>query len=205
MVTLAVLRSEKKLGAFVDQRRFWREIRRELAPKIEPLFRELFLEGSRLGSELALARKALPLDEDAVNAAADLLFATYIDDWWEQFEHTTQDMLRAALNRARLAGTGVEGVIADLEPIFGPTRAARIAATESTRLFGLGAQATYAAAGLDAWEWQTVRDARVDAVCRERQGNVYSIELPFAPRHVQCRCFPRPVVAAGGSRPRRSY
>ena len=180
-------------------KRFWSSLKKELLPELEAVFRPLFLAGAELGAAVTPVRtkEDLPLDLDAINAAADAVFATYTDDWWEQFSKSTQDQLRAAIVRARDDGTGVEGVIDDLRPIFGPNRASLIATTETTRLFGLGAQATYAAAGIEEWQWQTVRDANVCQICGPLQGTRYPIDQAFEPKHPRCRCFPRPVVPAG--------
>jgi SPP1 gp7 family putative phage head morphogenesis protein len=125
---------------------------------------------------------------------AGMIFRNYVDDWWLQLEYTTREQLRAAIMRASIDGTGVKGVIKDIEPLFGEVRAKRIGVTETTRLFGRGALATYMATAMEGWEWQTVSDGRVCPVCIGRLGHQYPIEHPFDPAHVSCRCFPLPVL-----------
>lgn len=195
---------EKALEDILIDADFWQRQRDKLLPKIERWFRELFMVGTEAGREITPVRikELLPLDPEEINRAADRLMATYTDEWWRQFETSTQDMLRRSIQRTRTTGAGIEGVIGDIEHIFGTERAFRIAATETTRLYGLGAQATYAAAGLDQWEWQTVEDGGVCSLCRELSRQRFSIGQPFAPRHTSCRCFPRPVVELPDAPPR---
>jgi hypothetical protein len=98
-----------------------------------------------------------------------------------------------AIVKARREGTGSPGVLREIEPLFSPERAARIAVTETTKLFGAGAQAVYDAQGVQFWLWSTVKDPWVCSRCAEREGHRYSVALDdFEPLHVRCRCFPRP-------------
>lgn len=182
---------------------FWAEIRERAIEIARPLFTDLFLLGAELGRSITPAKagrkELLPVDPALINRQLDLVLDEYMDDWWRGLQKTTDEGLRAAIRRASAAGTGVEGVMKDIAPLFSPGRLQRIAATESTRLLGLGAQATYAASGLEEWEWQTVRDARVDPICRELQGKRFPMETAFGPAHVSCRCYPKPVVPEGGA------
>jgi len=198
-----LLARRKALDPKAFGRDFWAQIRERALEIARPLFTDLFLLGAELGRSVtpakAGAKDLLPVDPALINRRLDAVLETYLDEWWGGLQATTDRGLRDAIRRASAAGTGVEGVIKDIEPLFAPSRLQRIASTESTRLLGLGAQATYAASGIEEWEWQTVRDARVDPICRERQGKRYSMETAFGPAHVSCRCWPKPVVPEGGA------
>ena len=200
---MVLLVRPKALDPTAFDKEFWAEIRERAVEIARPLFADLFLLGAELGRSITPAKAGrkdlLPVDPALINRQLDVVLDEYVDDWWRGLQKTTDEGLRAAIRRAATEGTGVEGVMKDIEPLFAPSRIQRIASTESTRLLGLGAQATYAASGLEEWEWQTVRDARVDPVCRELQGKRFPMETAFGPRHVNCRCFPKPVVPEGGA------
>ena len=203
---MVLLGRPKALDSGAFDKDFWAEIRERALEIARPLFTDLFLLGADLGRFITPAKagrkELLPVDPALINRQLDLVLDEYIDDWWRGLQKTTEEGLRAAIRRASAAGTGVEGVMRDIEPLFAPSRVQRIASTESTRLLGLGAQATYKASGIEEWEWQTVRDARVDPICRELQGKRFPIETAFAPAHVSCRCYVKPVVPEGGVPPR---
>lgn len=131
-----------------------------------------------------------------MDAAADRFIAGYFDDWWRQLTETTQTRLRSAIELARTSGIQPKEVAALVEDLFGRTRAELISTTEVTRLVGGGMQASYEAAGLNAWAWQTVHDSRVCPRCSPLNGKVFPIAIQFEPIHPVCRCFPRPVVPA---------
>jgi SPP1 gp7 family putative phage head morphogenesis protein len=131
-------------------------------------------------------------DPDALETIAGDIFRTYMDGWWSQLERTTREGLRTAIEQAALDGTGTPGVIAAIEPLFGERRAQLIGVTETTRLFGRGAQATFRAAGLRTWVWQTDEDDNVCPECDELDGQEFSMEEEFDPAHPGCRCFPLP-------------
>ena len=185
---------------------FWAEHKRLMLEVMEPKMRDIFDQGIAMaktfnvpGYKPSNVRDFLdPLPGEIDDWAAHV-FRNYVDDWWLQLEHTTREALRAALQRSALEGTGVQGVIRDIEPLFGRVRAERIGVTETTRLFGLGAQATYQATQMEGWEWQTVSDGRVCPICIGRAGKQYPITLNFAPAHVSCRCFPQPVLRLAAS------
>lgn len=138
-------------------------------------------------------RTMLPFDFEAIRTASEATIEAYLDTWWSQLERSTRDSLRRTIQRAAAEGWTIEQVMADVEPLFGPARAQRIAVSESTNLLGRGAQATYEAAGFDSWEWRSVRDAVVDATCAELDGRTFSKSVPFQRAHVNCRCWPVPA------------
>jgi SPP1 gp7 family putative phage head morphogenesis protein len=190
----------------------WAELQRIWESTVEPAARELFDQGIEAAKHIkprrrrrtgirgiidrAFGHKAtdfLDPDPDALETVAGDIFKTYMDQWWNQLERTTREGLRSAIEQAALDGSGTPGVIAAIEPLFGAARARLIGVTETTRLFGRGAQATFRASGLRTWVWQTDEDDRVCPECDELDGQEFPMEEEFDPAHPDCRCFPLPV------------
>lgn len=189
------------MSAILNDEEFWERVRGELMKVVGPILMEAFLEGSELATHATprkqkeRTKQELPLDPDAVQRAADDIMRTYQNEFWTRINQTQRDALRAAIARASDAGTGLEGVIGEIEPLFGPERARSWAITETTNMIGEGARATYSAAGMWGWEWKTVGDARVDYRCESKSGDQYPISVPFRAEHPGCRCWPDPVLA----------
>lgn len=194
---------EREITDILDDYDFWAEQKRRMVGAVEDQMRAVFFEGVAIAKTFDVpgyvARKDFldPVSSE-IDDFASHVFRNYVDDWWLRLEYTTREQLRAAILRSSIQGTGVEGVIRDIEPLFGEMRARRIGVTETTRLFGRGAQATYMATQMEGWEWMTVSDGRVCPVCIGRLRNQYPIEHPFDPAHVSCRCFPLPVLRLRG-------
>lgn len=188
---------EKALEGILVDDAFWAEFRRRLGKVAAPIFLTVYTGGIEAGQHIRpLREKAegapvyLDIDIAVVNAAADDYIRNYMFTWLAQVEESTKNQLREAITIMRRDGLGIEYVIAKADALFGTERAQSIAVTETTRLFGQGAQAAYRAAGLEQWSWQTVRDSFVDSSCSERQGEMYPIGETFEPLHPRC-------VAAG--------
>lgn len=193
----------KALESILDDADFWSRQRRRMLRAVRGQMWSIFLQGSKFargldveGYEPAAFGRRDFLDPDPAELTNEMgqVFRNYLDDWWSGIEATTREQMRGAIIRSYQDGTGVAQVIRDIEPLFGPERARRIGVTETTRLFGRGAQATYRASGLLEWQWMTVEDARVCPICDALSGNVYPLDLDFDPAHVSCRCFPSPVA-----------
>lgn len=196
----------KDLLTVPEDDNFWEEQREAFFQVVSPMLTEIFLAGAEsamfvkpvrakmMGDKAEAAEQFLSVSIDDINTAAQRAVSQFSNVWWQQLETTTREGLRAAIQSNLLTGEGVEQTLKDIQPLFGPTRARAVAVTETTRLFGEGAQATYKLAGLEQWEWQTVSDSGVDAECAGRQGQKYDMDTAFQPAHVNCRCFPRPVV-----------
>lgn len=192
----------------------WRELRGIILPRVVPLFQQAFLVGAELGArQKPVTTEApsdaewlegirdidpreqtpVPYDFEGINAASQEVIAGYTDSWWEQFEAGTQRQMRTIIANAERFGFTIDQVILQMEPLFGPVRAQRIAVSEITNLLGMGAQETYRRAGYGQWIWRTVRDSRVDPICRARDRRRFPISTPFRRAHVNCRCWPVPA------------
>lgn len=198
----------RELEDILTDHDFWKEQKALVLGRMEPLMRKVFDEGIEFaktidlergigkredGDEAAAGGSLAALDAATIEDAAAQIFRTYVDDWWLGLERTTQARLRDAITLSSQNGTGTPGVIKAIAPLFGDARAKRIGVTETTRLFGRGAQALYQAAGLSHWVWHDVEDDRVCPICDELNGNVYPINHPFDPAHTSCRCFAGPA------------
>lgn len=85
--------------------------------------------------------------------------------------------------------------------INNPTRAAMIAATESTRAYAVGQQMAWDEAGFIKYNrWQTASDELVCPVCAPLDGQIAELGALFGsgvshpPAHVNCRCWLTPVT-----------
>lgn len=188
---------------------FWSAFRVDVAEAVTPLFLSIFAAGWHAGMELTAAKgKALPdilgvspddmLNPDFISEYAEMAILDYVPEFVNSFSKTTYDTVRGAVSKARLNGTGVESVIRTLTPLFGPQRAELVGVTETTRLFGLGSQASYKAQGINGWKWMAVNDPWVDAICAglmaDSESNPFPIDKLFIPAHPRCRCFPAPAL-----------
>lgn len=192
---------------------FWAEQRDIILAAVQPMMLEAFLTGAALAAEEIRRRprskqrsilrrlwKAIrQKDEEDVYPWGDLsliaeeFVASYSSAWWDDLLPRIRDELRAAILDAQTLGISVDDVAKRLEPIFGKTRAQRIAQTEITNVMGQGASAEYAASGFTEWSWRTVEDGRVCPICTSLAASgPYTISTTFMAAHVGCRCWPVP-------------
>lgn len=121
-----------------------------------------------------------------------------VNEWWSNIENSAQKQLAALLGPAHHpeGAFNVAEVIDGVTALFGPERAERIAVTETTRVMGQAAIATYELLGVDEWEWRTAEDGRVCPECEDmRDGGPYWVTDVFEPAHPRCRCWPVPLPA----------
>lgn len=185
---------------------FWEAYRKELAKQVTSILFEPFLAGFVAGSRIKPKEKAVPATDDVPDwispddlaKLAEEVIATYVPEFTKNISDTTYNQIRDSVTKARQNGTGVESVLRDIQGLFSRSRAEMIAITETTRLFGLGAQASYRAQGFNAWVWMNVEDPWVCAICdglaADSETNPFPIDKLFSPGHPRCRCFPSPVI-----------
>ena len=178
----------------------WADMRAVVTPIVEPILREAYALGAELAALQPSARPRIvtaqrDYEPEVIDALAQSTARAQIEDWWGQFTSTTQREMQRQILRARAEGRGTQWLMEQLEPMFGATRALRIATTEITRLMGAGAQATYRQMGYPGWEWRTVRDKAVCSTCHALNNVQYPQAVPFQPAHVGCRCWPVPVTS----------
>lgn len=188
------------LDAILIDHHFWAEQKIQTMKRMRPVMKRIFDEGVRVAKTIEVPghkgrKDFLDPDPEGLENAAGQVFEGYMDNWWAGLEANTRDGLRKAITKASQDGKGVRQVIRDIKPLFGAQRAKLIGVTETTRLFGQGAQATYRASGIEEWIWRNVQDDRVCPICDGLAGSRFSVDVPFHPAHPGCRCFPAPAAA----------
>ena len=125
----------------------------------------------------------------------------YTDDILEQLAQVTARGVGQSIGRWLENGEPLQALIDDLQPFFGPERAARIAATEVTRAVAEGSEVAHRESGVvQEQEWASSMDERVCPICsgltgkRRKFGEPFSIGIAKPPAHVNCRCWLRPVI-----------
>ena len=140
---------------------------------------------------------------DLVNTAVLAWVKAYTQTVVEQITKTTAEGLAEALAAWIEQGAPLDDLVKSLEPIFGETRAERIAATETTRAYASGNQIAWKAGGVEMVRWMTVVDELVCLeICEPLHETIAGIEDGFdypdgpgmPPGHVNCRCYIQPVV-----------
>lgn len=187
----------------VDEQ-FWRDYEDALRLALAPRLLNVFMAGAYAAAQIKPRRKAQPLPSDLpaaltqeqLQAIAEGAVTSYVTPFLQDVTRTTRDAVGKAVVAARRDGTGVEGVFQSIRPYFDTKRADMIAITETTRLFGRGAQAVYRAQGYGGWEWRSAMDPWVDTGCQSRNGQEYAADVDFEPLHPRCRCWPAPLYDA---------
>ena len=191
---------------------FWARQDREVWRAVSPVVQEVAGEQS-----MALAARSGTLaDWRAVNTGMiDWVETSYISGGFEGGIPGINDTARTQIGklvndwqRGELeVGTRAEGLphlIAALEQhdAFSPARAARIAVTETTRIFAEGERAAALANEDVEWlEWQASEDELVCEVCGPLNGQRIRKEQAtfpggyFPPAHVSCRCMATGLTA----------
>jgi SPP1 gp7 family putative phage head morphogenesis protein len=125
----------------------------------------------------------------------------YTDQVLEQIAQVTARGVGQSIGRWLENGEPLQSLIDDLQPYFGPDRAARIAATEITRAMAEGSEAAYKESGVvQEQEWASSMDERVCPICsgltgkRRKFGEPFSLGIAKPPAHVNCRCWTLPVI-----------
>lgn len=185
----------------LDDRTFWTEFETGLIRDIVPMFLEIFVAGAIAGTKVR--EKAFPSDlpeplsYEELAELAEQAILDYVPEFTKNISATTYSQVRESVLKARESGGGVEQVLRDISPLFSRGRAETIAITETTRLFGVGAQASYRLQGFNGWQWHSVNDPWVDPVCAGLNDEKFPMDELFSPAHPRCRCFPSPVHIDG--------
>lgn len=173
---------------------FWEEFRSQVVLVGMDAARNGALAAAEFNLELGL-----PVDMDFVNEGVLEFSRRYSNEWWQQLSQATRSNLNKAIVAWQESGLGRRGLPSlteAIEPMFGRTRAKLIAANETTRIFDEGNLLAHKSAGIETEEWQTVRDARVDDICRPLNGQRFPIDSgprPVTGTHIGCRCARLPV------------
>lgn len=191
--------ASKAIEDIIDDAAFWDDVQNQLAQRMANMNARAILMGLE-----AAAGVGVIVDFDAVHAQVLEVSRNTSSIWWGRMTETTREALRQALITWTETGVvtpeqqrrGLRTLIEGLEPLFGRTRAERIATTETTRLFAEGNR--LAADGDDSvggLQWQTGRaEQQVCGVCWPRNGKIYPKgAAPDCPAHPNCYCSLQPA------------
>jgi SPP1 gp7 family putative phage head morphogenesis protein len=177
----------------VDHEGFWASVYKKLRPRILRLFSTIYAGGAAFAYEVVRRQRRQGDKQDEIDTLGRTVAPEVVaaaDAWWQQFATSTRRQIIESFRQAEVTGEQPRETARRLAALFSPQRAEVIAVTESSRLFGAGALATYRNLGYWQWEWTTVEDAAVEGVCSSLNGSRYPVETPFHPAHPGCRCFP---------------
>jgi SPP1 gp7 family putative phage head morphogenesis protein len=110
---------------------------------------------------------------------------------------TTRVLTQKTLSSWIQSGQPIDTLEQQISGIFGASRAAAIAATETTRAFAEGnAQAWQSTGFVSSVRFNTVEDDKVCPYCSPLDGQEFDVDDygHKPPIHVNCRCFNTPVV-----------
>lgn len=204
------VRQQARVRGLLYDQPFWDAIKKRAIARATPVFHELYMGGVQAALRIAKHRGHKALGEKADPAPLSPLaqqiaqrsaveVGRLASEWWMQIEQTTRtqfaDLLDLSMDDQ---GTLDVGAVMDgVDDIFDTDRADMIAVTETTRVMGQAAMATYEMLGAQDWEWRTAED---DIVCDICQGMAddgpYTMEGDdFEPAHPRCRCWPVPLAS----------
>ena len=177
---------------------FWAAFKDDALETMLPMVRDFANEAAAFNLDLGIS-----VDMNLVNRQVLDFSRSYATAWWDEIEVATRDGLRSSIVSWQEGGLGRRGLpdlTRSLEPLFGEVRAKRIAVTEITQIFDEGNRLAHNSAGIEIEEWQTVRDPRVDDICRALDKQRFPTNggpRPVRDTHIGCRCARLPVSASG--------
>lgn len=136
------------------------------------------------------------VDFDTLNTNALRLAQEYRYDLIKGINETTRKQVQEATANWVKSGDPLNVLETQLTPIFGETRAAQIAATETTRVFADGNITAWENSGfVHQWQWMTDKQD-VCPICASLDGEVFDVADIDArpPAHPNCHCYPQPIV-----------
>jgi len=153
---------------------------------------DLLTDGALQAEAFGLAMDFTQVDDTVVAFARQ-----YTSETWDALGASTRERMRRDIVSSVEKGESREQLEERLSRYFDRKRAETIASTEVTRLFAEGNRIGYDIAGVRLVEWRTVRDMRVEDICRGldrlRQPVDNMVRVP--PAHTRCRCYLAPVAA----------
>lgn len=181
----------------INTQSFWDELDGDMWDAVSLLVIEIVLLGIT-NAIAALPPAAQPfVNFDNLYSKVLEFSRTYRFEWIRGITDTTRAKTLKAITDWIRSGSPIDTLVKALEPLFGESRARRIAITEVTRLFARGNQLAWEETGfVNAVKWNTAEDEKVCPICRPLDGTLIGIDDIDAhpPAHVNCRCWIQPVV-----------
>lgn len=202
----------------IEDPRFWSQFDRELYSNTARVLLSIFLAGGKVGASQLPQRVQVLLNWDVFNRAASDYLNLYRLNTVPNISNTARKVTIKTIQDWIESGEKLDMLIDRLTPLFGASRAERIAVTEVTRTYASGNIAAWKSTGLVTRKvWRTANDELVCPVCGPLNGKTVSIdgnfmldlnELPQElaqqmgeefifyqpPAHPRCRCWISPEV-----------
>lgn len=178
---------------------WWDEEEAALYEALLPLVLAALWAGMEGGTEALPANMQNLVNVNHLNQAAIDFAKEYRYTFIRDITETTRTQVQDVMANWIASGQSMDVLEAQLATIFGESRAARIAATETTRAFSQGNMDAWESTGfISSGEWMTAQDERVCPICASHEGEHVGIgDIDAAPpnsSHPGCRCWLQPVV-----------
>lgn len=177
---------------------FWDEEESALWEDLAEIIIGALLAGVEGGAQLLPANARVLVDFDMVNTSVINYAKTYRYELIKGITDTTRKQVQQLVSDWAGSGAPLGVLETQLGPIFGDSRAERIASTEATRIFSEGNREAFESTGMvDEVEIQTAEDDIVCEICGPLAGTHIGVEDhdAFPPFHVSCRCWTIPVLS----------
>jgi len=148
----------------------------------------------KYGIEIVIPSTLSVIDEDTVNQLKNLQL-----DLIKGLSEEVKKKLAFQIREGLLRGETIRELTKRVQEVTDKTKyeAERIARTEATRVFNLGALDRYKRAGAQYYKYLAAMDQRTCPRCARNYGKIFKIDDPNTPRppcHPNCRCAIVPVI-----------
>lgn len=184
--------------ASIYEQRFWDELDALMWDGMAELLIATLLFGVESGTDNLPPNAQQTVNFDDINKNVMDYAKKYRYEWIKGITNVSRESTQKTIADWIQSGSPLSALEAALEPIYGEARAARIAATETTRVFAEGNREAWESTGLvEEMEWATAEDDLVCEICGPLNGTLIGIgdidALP--PAHPSCRCRIQPVLS----------
>lgn len=176
--------------------RFWQEMDSAMWDEVAEIMIVTLLAGVEGGTNLLPANVQQTVDYDYINKYVMEFAKTYRYTWIKGITDVTRESTQKAIADWLQSGSPLPALEAALTPIYGQSRAERIAITETTRVIAEGNQQAWQSTGLvEDVQWMTANDEKVCPICGELDGQTFPLNDISPPAHPQCRCWVQPILS----------
>lgn len=179
---------------------FWRDEEAALWEDLAEIVIGALLAGVEGGASLLPANARVLVDFDTVNSSVINYARTYRYELIKGITDTTRKQVQTLVSDWAGSGAPLGVLETQLGPLFGSSRAEKIASTEVTRVFSEGNREAFESTGMvDEVVWMTSEDSSVCVVCAELDGTHIGIgdidAFPPGSSHPGCRCWVQPILS----------